>query len=59
MFKSSLRRDVVIILLVKLAILTSIKIIWFDAPSIPQNGSARAAEHLLESRSQNFEGGPR
>ena len=46
-------------LLVKVAILTSIKTIWFDAPSIPENGSVRVADHLLDSRGSNPEGGPR
>ena len=59
MFKSSLKRDIVLVLLVKVAILTSIKTIWFDAPSIPENGSARVAEHLLDKRDANPEGGPR
>ena len=59
MFKSSLRRDVVLVVLVKVAILTSIKTIWFDAPSIPENGSVRVADHLLDSRGSNPEGGPR
>jgi hypothetical protein len=59
MFKSSLRRDIVLVLLVKVAILITIKNIWFDAPSIPENGSARVAEHLLDKRDANPEGGPR
>ncbi len=59
MFKSSLKRDIVLVLLVKVVILTSIKTIWFDAPSIPKNGSARVAEHLLDKRDANPEGGPR
>ncbi|NHW02614.1 cytochrome oxidase putative small subunit CydP [Stutzerimonas degradans] len=59
MFKSSLKRDIVLVLLVKVAILISIKIMWFDAPSIPENGSARVAEHLLDTRDANPEGGPR
>ncbi|EXF45509.1 hypothetical protein BAY1663_02027 [Pseudomonas sp. BAY1663] len=59
MFKSSLRRDVVLVLLVKVAILIIIKNIWFDAPSIPENGSARVAGYLLDSRGSIPEGGPR
>lgn len=59
MFKSSLKRDIVLVLLVKVAIHTSIKTIWFDAPSIPENGSARVADHLLDSRGSKPEGGPR
>ncbi|WP_313054166.1 cytochrome oxidase putative small subunit CydP [Pseudomonas lopnurensis] len=59
MFKPSLRRDVVLILLVKVTILMTIKSIWFDAPSIPENGSARVAEYLLDSRGSIPEGGPR
>ena len=59
MFKSSLRRDIVLVLLVKVAILITIKNIWFDAPCIPENGSVRVAEHLLDKRDANPEGGPR
>ncbi|OCX90898.1 MAG: hypothetical protein BFD77_19755 [Pseudomonas sp. CO183] len=59
MFKSSLRRDIVLVLLVKVAILITIKNVWFDAPSIPENGSVRVADHLLDSRGSNPEGGPR
>ncbi|EWC39417.1 hypothetical protein GFL09_03635 [Pseudomonas stutzeri] len=59
MFRSSLRRDVVLVLLVKVALLITIKNVWFDAPSIPENGSVRVADHLLDSRGSNPEGGPR
>jgi len=59
MFKSSLGRDVVLVVLVKVAILITIKNVWFDAPSIPENGSVRVADHLLDSRGSNPEGGPR
>ncbi|AWM58697.1 hypothetical protein C6Y58_04170 [Stutzerimonas stutzeri] len=59
MFKSSLRRDVVLVVLVKVAILITIKNVWFDAPSIPENGSVSVADHLLDSRGSNPEGGPR
>ncbi|MCP3433821.1 cytochrome oxidase putative small subunit CydP [Stutzerimonas stutzeri] len=59
MFKSSLRRDVVLVVLVKVAILITIKNVWFDAPSIPENGSVHVADHLLDSRGSNPEGGPR
>lgn len=59
MFKSSLKRDIVLVLLVKVAILITIKNVWFDAPSIPENGSVRVADHLLDSRGSNPEGGPR
>jgi hypothetical protein len=59
MFRSSLRRDIALVLLVKLAILITIKTIWFDAPSTPENGSARVAEYLLDSRDSIPEGGPR
>ena len=59
MFKSSLKRDIVLVVLVKVAILITIKNVWFDAPSIPENGSVRVADHLLDSRGSNPEGGPR
>ena len=59
MFKSSLRRDVVLVVLAKVAILMIIKNVWFDAPSIPENGSVRVADHLLDSLGLIPEGGPR
>lgn len=59
MLRSSLRRDIALVLLVKLAILITIKMIWFDAPSTPEKGSARIAEYLLDSRGSIPEGGPR
>lgn len=59
MFRSSLRRDIVLVLLVKLAILITIKSVWFDAPSISENGSARVADYLFDSQGNNPEGGPR
>ena len=59
MFKSSLRRDVVLVVLAKVAILMIIKNVWFDAPSIPENGSVRVADHLLDSRGLIPEAGQR
>lgn len=40
-------REIGIILLVKLAILLSIKAVWFTEPIVPVNGSERVSERLL------------
>lgn len=40
-------REIAIILILKLAILLTIKAIWFDAPTVPKNGAALVSEHLL------------
>ncbi|MOA11697.1 hypothetical protein D3C78_1316520 [compost metagenome] len=40
-------REIGIILLIKLAILMTIKVIWFSEPTVPENGSERVGAHLL------------
>ena len=40
-WRIKLVREITLILLIKLAILLGIKAIWFDAPTLPENGSAR------------------
>ncbi|WP_236715577.1 cytochrome oxidase putative small subunit CydP [Pseudomonas sp. BMS12] len=40
-------REITAILLIKLALLLAIKAIWFDAPTIPENGAARVDAHLF------------
>lgn len=40
-------REVGIILVVKLAILLTIKAVWFSEPTVPVNGSERVSERLL------------
>lgn len=45
-------RELTVILLLKLAILLTIKAIWFDAPTVPENGSERVGAHLLGSVEQ-------
>ena len=40
-------REIAVILLVKLAILLTIKAVWFTEPTVPVNGSERVSERLL------------
>ena len=40
-------RELAAILLIKLVLLLVIKHIWFDAPTVPFEGTAQVAAHLL------------
>jgi hypothetical protein len=40
-------RELAVILLIKLGLLLVIKHIWFDAPTVPFDGTAQVAAHLL------------
>lgn len=40
-------REIAAIVLIKLVLLFSIKAIWFDAPTVPEDGMNRVATHLL------------
>ena len=40
-------RELAAILLIKLVLLLVIKHIWFDAPTVPPDGTAQVAAHLL------------
>ena len=40
-------RELAAILLIKLVLLLAIKHIWFDAPTVPLEGTAQVAAHLL------------
>ena len=40
-------REVTAILLIKLALLLGIKAIWFDQPTLPENGTERLDSHLF------------
>ena len=40
-------REITAILLIKLALLLSIKAIWFDQPTLPENGTERLDSHLF------------
>ena len=40
-------RELAAILLIKLVLLLVIKHIWFDAPTVPLDGTAQVAAHLL------------
>jgi hypothetical protein len=42
-------REIALILMLKLALLSAIKTLWFDAPTVPPDGSARVGAHLLGS----------
>ncbi|WP_151813246.1 cytochrome oxidase putative small subunit CydP [Acinetobacter sp. TUM15375] len=39
-------REITIILIIKVVLLLTIKHIWFDAPTIPQNFDNQVAEHI-------------
>ncbi|RKG33964.1 cytochrome oxidase putative small subunit CydP [Acinetobacter tianfuensis] len=45
-------REIAIILIIKIAILLTIKHIWFDAPTIPKNFDSQVAERIAGSPSQ-------
>ncbi|PAU65768.1 hypothetical protein BZL41_05295 [Pseudomonas sp. PIC25] len=40
-------RELAVILAIKLALLLAIKALWFDAPSVPVDGSQRVGTHLF------------
>lgn len=40
-------RELAVILLIKLTLLLAIKSIWFSAPTVPREGTAQVAAHLL------------
>jgi len=44
-------REITIILIIKIAILLTIKNIWFDAPTIPKNFDSQVAERIAGSTS--------
>lgn len=46
-WKIPLVRELAIILLIKLALLLAIKAIWFDQPTVPDDGSRLTSQHLL------------
>lgn len=40
-------REIAVILALKLCLLLGIKALWFDAPTLPQNGTERVSQRLL------------
>ncbi|MEG0481737.1 MAG: hypothetical protein RR569_01380 [Acinetobacter sp.] len=48
-------REITIILIIKIALLMTIKHIWFDAPTIPKNFDNQVAERIAGSPSQTKE----
>lgn len=40
-------RELTLVLIVKLVLLLGIKAIWFDAPTLPDDGTQRVAKRLL------------
>lgn len=40
-------REIAVILLIKLTLLLGIKAIWFNAPTVPQDGRQRVEQHLF------------
>ncbi len=45
--KHRLAKEIGLILLVKLVLLLGIKVLWFDAPTLPVDGGASTGQHLL------------
>ncbi|GAA5557609.1 hypothetical protein Asch01_02353 [Acinetobacter schindleri] len=45
-------REITLILIIKVILLLTIKHIWFDAPTIPQNFDSQVAERIAGSPSQ-------
>ncbi|MDN5490673.1 MAG: hypothetical protein L0G57_10005 [Acinetobacter sp.] len=45
-------REIAVILIIKIALLMTIKHIWFDAPTIPKNFDNQVAERIAGSPSQ-------
>lgn len=55
-WKVPLVRELTIILLIKLTLLLIIKAVWFDQPTIPDDGSRVTSQHLLgDSRPSDAE----
>ncbi|WP_371863742.1 cytochrome oxidase putative small subunit CydP [Acinetobacter soli] len=48
-------RELTLILILKLILLISIKLIWFDHPTTPKNFDHHAAEHIAGSLSSSKE----
>lgn len=42
-----LAKEISLILVIKLILLMGIKTFWFDAPTVPRDGSAKTGQHLL------------
>ena len=40
-------REIALILLIKLTLLLSIKAIWFNEPTVPEDGQQRVEHHLF------------
>lgn len=45
-------REIAVILIIKIALLMTIKLIWFDAPTIPKDFDNQVAERIAGSPSQ-------
>ena len=50
-FNQRLVREITIILIIKIALLLTIKHIWFDTPTIPKNFDSQVAERIAGSPS--------
>ena len=50
-FNQRLVREITIILIIKIALLLTIKHTWFDAPTIPKNFDSQVAERIAGSPS--------
>ncbi|WP_027591307.1 cytochrome oxidase putative small subunit CydP [Pseudomonas sp. RL] len=51
-WQTRLVREIGIILLIKLAILLTLKAVWFTEPTVPVNGSERVSERLFGPATQ-------
>lgn len=50
-FNLRLKREIAVILIIKIVILLTIKHIWFDAPTIPKDFDNQVAERIAGSPS--------
>jgi hypothetical protein len=47
--KHRLAKEITVILLLKLTLLMGIKALWFDAPTIPKDGTVEMSQRLLST----------
>jgi hypothetical protein len=59
MFKSSLRQEIIGIVVIKLLILFLIKFLWFANPTTPEFDTQHIVEHVLSAGEKPYEGEPR
>jgi len=47
LWRIPLVREIAVILAIKLVLLLGIKALWFDAPTVPKNGTEQVSQRLL------------